>query len=266
MSRTELLPPAENRRLVFLHLPKTGGTTLHHHFSEHFAPEEICPERFSNLAEVPAEAMMRYRYFSGHFYFSDLRFIPGPLYIVTVLRDPVERVLSTYYFWKRHRPEVIREQGLAGPAAARANDLAGFLDSTEPVVLDGISNTMARYLAGRINVRPDGEYRFVNAGRGIRISELEVMQRATTNLLGIDCIGFTSDLAEVYGRVAIAMGLPQIPKLERLNTREDVDEVLEPAGPAEEITKPMLDRLRQLTAMDREIYRLLRAQARESRR
>ena len=67
-----------------------------------------------------------------------MRLVPGPSYVVTVLRDPAERILSTYYFWKRHRPEIVRSHNLAGPAAARATDLLGFLQSTDPAVRDAV--------------------------------------------------------------------------------------------------------------------------------
>jgi hypothetical protein len=54
-------------RLVFRHLPRTGGTTLHHHLSAHFAPDQICPERFSRLERYSESQLEQWRFFSGHF-------------------------------------------------------------------------------------------------------------------------------------------------------------------------------------------------------
>lgn len=259
------LPPVEDRKLVFLHIPKTGGTTLHHHFSRHFAPEEICPERFSNLAAIPPERMARYRYFSGHFNFDELHLIPGPRYVVTVLRDPIERILSTYYFWKRHKPEVVEAQGLQGPAVARAGDLAAFLGSNDPAVTDAIDNTMARYLAGRVNVAHDGGYRYVVANAGMQVTELQVMHRATAHLLALDYFGFTAHLNEVYGRVSLVFGMPQLSQLGRMNAREEITDALGPAE-EEEVTPELMAKLRGLTMLDRELYRLARAHWRERSR
>ncbi|MBW6399510.1 sulfotransferase family protein [Roseomonas sp. HJA6] len=259
-------PPAAGRKLVFLHLPKTGGTTLHHHFSQAFAPEEICPERFSRLDRFTTEELGRFRYFSGHFNYEQLRMIPGPLFTVTVMRDPVERILSTYYFWKRHRPEYVERQRLAGPAAARSSgNLLDFLRNTTPEVLDAIDNTMSRYLAGHVNVAPDHSYRFSAAGAGIPMSELEIMHRASGNLMAMDVFGFTSNLVEVFTRVALVFGMKRTSSLVRLNTRGDVNELLEPTT-EEPITPDIRAELNRLTSVDREIFRLGRLHWKLARR
>lgn len=251
-------PPAGGRTLFFLHLPKTGGTTLHHHFAEAFAPEEICPERFSNLHGIPAATLATYRYFSGHFNYEQLRLVPGPCYVVTVLRDPAERILSTYYFWKRHRAEVVANQGLAGPAAARASDLLGFLRSTDPAVRDAIENTMARYLAGGVNIDAEGRTVFPNGGSRVRITDLEIVHRATGNLMAVDVFGFTSHLAEVYAKVSLEFGMKRVPVLARLNTRDSEASELEPVV-IEPITPEIRGELDRLTVLDRMVYRLARA-------
>ncbi|MEO3475004.1 hypothetical protein AAFN86_24300 [Roseomonas sp. CAU 1739] len=252
-------PPGAGRKLVFLHLPKTGGTTLHHHFREAFAPEEICPERFSNLHKIPAETLAGYRYFSGHFNYEQVRLIPGPCFVVTVLRDPAERILSTYYFWKRHRPEVVEQHRLTGPATARATDLLGFLKSTEPAVRDAVENTMARYLAGGVNITAEGLYVFPNGG-GLspRVTDLELVHRASGNLAACDLFGFTSHLPEVYAKVAWDFGMKRVQELVKLNTRESESPALEPVV-LEEMTPAVLAELDRLTVLDRMVYRLARA-------
>lgn len=257
-------PSAAGRKLVFLHLPKTGGTTLHHHFSAAFSEEETCPERFSNLQLIPPETLARYRYFSGHFNYEQVRMIPGPAYVVTVLRDPFERILSTYYFWKRHRPEVVRSHNLAGPAAARATDLLGFLKSTDPAVRDAIENTMARYLAGGVNITAEGTYAFPNGGGSVLVTDMEVVHRATGNLMAVDHFGFTSHLAEVYAKVSWEFGMKRVPQLAKLNTRESESPTLEPIEP-EEVTPAIRAELDRLTILDRMVYRLARGHWRARR-
>ncbi|MBR0648083.1 sulfotransferase family protein [Roseomonas terrae] len=257
-------PPAAGRKLVFLHLPKTGGTTLHHHFSEAFAPEEICPVRFSQLNQIPTATLATYRFFSGHYTFEQIRLIPGRSFVVTVLRDPVERILSTYYFWKRHRAAVVEEHNLAGPAAARSNDLLGFLRSPIPEVRDSIENTMVRYLAGGVNIDGEGKYIFRNCGIPTRLSEMQLLHRATGNLLATDVFGFTSNLGEVYAKVSLAFDMKRLQRLERLNTRTSERDILEPAV-EEEITPPIRAELNRLTSLDRVLYRVARSHRQEER-
>jgi len=255
-------PEAGGRRLVFLHLPKTGGTTLHHHFATHFAPEEVCPERFSALDRFTTEELAQWRYFSGHYNFDQLRLIPGPLFIVTVLREPVERVLSTYYFWKRHRPEVIAARNLEGPAIARAGTLLDFLRSRHHEVTDATDNTMTRYLAGQMNVWADGTWRYNSGSAGVNVTELEVMHRATGNLLAVDVFGVSNQLAQVYARVALAFGMPRVAKMARLNTRQEETAALEPVV-EEEITPEIRAELDRCTQLDRMLFRLARAHLRQ---
>jgi hypothetical protein len=255
-------PQAAGRKLVFLHIPKTGGTSLHHHFAAHFAPEEICPERFSRLDRYAPEELDRYRYFSGHYNFDQLRLIPGPLFIVTVLRDPAERLLSNYYFWKRHTPAYIAKNNLEGPAIARTGPLLDFLRSTHHEVQDSVNNTMVRYLAGQVNVHADLSYRYSAGGHAIHVSELEVLHRAAGNLLTIDVVGFSNSLHDAYTRVALAFGMRRVPQLVRRNTRDETLPHLEPAV-EEEITREARAEIDRLTYLDRVLFRLARAHQRQ---
>jgi hypothetical protein len=261
MSAT-LPPPAAGRKLVFLHLPKTGGTTLHHHFSAHFDRDEICPERFSRLHRFTPEELSRYRYFSGHYNFDQVRLIPGPLFVVTVLRDPTERLLSSYYFWRRHTAEAVAKRKLDGPAIARAGTLVDFLRSTHHEVQDSINNTMTRYLAGQVNVQADLSYRYNAGGPGVPVSELEVLHRAMGNLLSIDVVGFAGTLHEAYTRVALAYGMPRVAELARLNTRNDAHPDLEPVR-EEELTRESRAEIERLVFLDRTLFRLARAHQRQ---
>jgi hypothetical protein len=261
-----LIPPqAGGRKLVFLHLPKTGGTTLHHHFSAHFAPEEICPERFSKLHEYPREQLDRYRYFAGHFNFDQLRLIPGPLFIVTVLRDPMKRLMSSYLFWKRHTAEAAARPGMDGPALARALPLSEFLKHPNHQVQDSVNNTMTRYLAGQVTVNADLTYRYYAGCAALPVTELEVLHRALGNLLAIDVVGVTSNLEDVYAKVALAYGMPRVPKLAQLNTRIDAAPGLEPAveEPPDAQARAELERSLWL---DRVVFRLARSHALQTAR
>ncbi|BDG70334.1 sulfotransferase family 2 domain-containing protein [Roseomonas fluvialis] len=258
-------PQAGGRKLVFLHLPKTGGTTLHHHFSAHFAPEEICPERFSNLHDLPREQLDRYRYFCGHFNFDQVRLIPGPLFLVTVLRDPVERLMSSYLYWKRHTAEAVARPGMEGPALARSAPLAEFLRNPHHQVQDSVNNTMTRYLAGQVTVNGDLTYRYFAGGAALPVTELEVLHRALGNLLAIDVVGLTSNLHEVYARVALAYGMPRLPALARLNARTDAAPGLGPVveEPPDAQARAEIERS---VWLDRVVFRLARAHLRQSAR
>ncbi len=96
-------------RLVFLHVEKCAGTTLHAMLAPHFPADRICPERQDQLGDWTINELARYSLFSGHFDLACCRSIPGPLRLLTMLREPKARLLSLYYFWKSHRPHPQRD-------------------------------------------------------------------------------------------------------------------------------------------------------------
>jgi hypothetical protein len=241
--------------LVLLHIPKTGGTTLHHHFSAHFTPEETCPERYSNLQYYSPEELGRWRFFSGHFNVDEIRRIPRPLFTVTVLRDPIERLLSNYYFWKRHKADYIERKGLIALQVTKAGTLLDFLRNDNPHIFPTATNWMTSQLAGAVLATPDG-YALMRDGEQIGwLSEAQLVSRALQNLLSFDVIGDISQLAEIYGRVAQKFGMAPLTEIARLNTREDEHELRDPYI-REEITPEIQSLLEEKTHLDRMVYQL----------
>jgi len=90
--------------LVFLHLPKTGGSTLASIIRRSYHPRELYEvygeppdpaiEAFATMAP---ERRAHYRAVIGHLNLGLRDLVPGPVTMVTMLRHPVDRALSTYY-------------------------------------------------------------------------------------------------------------------------------------------------------------------------
>ena len=97
--------------LIFLHLPKAGGMTLHFILEQRYPRERIFTfdgtrphqsvERFQKMSEAQRA---EYRLLKGHVVYGVHRAVPRPCTYITLLRDPVERVISQYYYAKS-RPE-----------------------------------------------------------------------------------------------------------------------------------------------------------------
>ena len=244
----------DSSKLIFLHLPRTGGTTVHHLLQSHFPANAICPERFNELYQWLPDRLRDFTVFSGHFNVASLEQIPGSKRIATLLRDPHARIISTYLFWSRHSDAWLANGHYPGPLAARRSaGLEAFLASANPGVLDGVDNLMARYLAGNIIAHGGGTY----TSYGQLIEPADIVARAKASLLGIEVVGVTEDLPRFYARLAAAWAMPPVAELPRLNGRDEVRAWLEAARePA--VTPTILSQLDRLSWMDREIFVLAR--------
>lgn len=95
----------EREALIFLHIPKAAGTTLNRILEWQYSPLEIftmdpyriraTPERFKRL---PEGRRRRLRLVRGHMFYGIHEFLPQGATYITMLRDPVARMLSSYYF------------------------------------------------------------------------------------------------------------------------------------------------------------------------
>jgi hypothetical protein len=93
-------------RFFFVHVQKTGGTTLWMHVRENFPIEAVYPNRYDDpdllrayldieyMTSQPEARIARTRCFAGHVpYFVTERLAPE-FTTLTVLRDPIDRVVS----------------------------------------------------------------------------------------------------------------------------------------------------------------------------
>ncbi|MBB6342870.1 hypothetical protein HNP49_003058 [Pseudomonas fluvialis] len=133
-------------RVVFMHGPKTGGTTLHNLLIQLFPKELIFSERFNGIKNHVVGTLARFSYFSGHFDLISCQLIPGEKKIVTFLREPVSRLISLYNFLKAHRHDVVARNNWGLARLASSLSVEDFFRS--PVVRSHpyIENGMTRAL------------------------------------------------------------------------------------------------------------------------
>lgn len=157
------------RVIIFTHVPKTGGTTLDHILGAAAAatgkqkrrlrmrstasgPRHSRDQHLLDFETVPPEELAGADYLTGHFQFGIHRRIQRPFLYVTLLRDPVARLLSNIRFgidhgkWSRDTP--IESIFTAGRLIdnIQTRQLAGIADRETPCTAEMLA-------AARLNLR-----------------------------------------------------------------------------------------------------------------
>lgn len=133
--------------LIFLHLPKTAGTTFRDILTRQYparalygfeaGDEQHAAEIFA--AMTPAK-LARLRVISGHLPFGVHKLLPRKARYLTILRDPVERIVSQYFHVLRNHHHYCHEE-----VTRRNLSLGDFVTSGLTPETD---NAQARMLAG----------------------------------------------------------------------------------------------------------------------
>jgi len=99
--------PTSNETLIFLHLPKVGGMTLDQILERRYPRERMFtfdgrePRRaLERFQAIPEPERARLRLVRGHVAFGIHTALPTPSAYITYLRNPVERVISQFYYAK----------------------------------------------------------------------------------------------------------------------------------------------------------------------
>ncbi len=229
---------------LFMRIHKTASEALAKQICDRLPAETVCPEQFEwRVRELPAAALSRFNFFHGHISPATLSEVFGPLRVFTMLRDPRERLLSCYYYWR------------AGSKHAR-NDffdaisglsLLDFLRSDMPIIRRATWNVQARLIAG-------GQFGGVNHLRqnvfGPWRGENDLAAEAIRALDRFTFVGTAERYELSLRRVYALMELGEPPNPERINITPD-----KPMSYAELLADPdIANALARLTEADQAVH------------
>jgi len=141
--------------LLFLHIPKTAGTTLNYiirqnyHASEIFALGENTQASIREFVALDEANRHKIRLLQGHMAYGLHSYMAPPTTYFTILRDPVERIISYYYFVRR-----ISHHYLHDFVVDNDLSLLEYLDSRQSIMMD---NFQTRLVSGVWDRFPFGE-------------------------------------------------------------------------------------------------------------
>lgn len=199
-------------RFVFIHIPKTGGTMLHVLLEEAIGIENVSRERHNTLWRSTGAELSKARLFSGHYDRRCLSVVPGPSpRVVTILREPRQRLLSVYKYLRAHTEAVVQKQNLELASAARRLTYGKFLEAALHINPASVDNTYLRAFGAYLPVA-----RWEQRAEPMAIKPLselgddtisDTMVRAVKFLNSFAAIGILENFEQSLRTIFLSLGL-----------------------------------------------------------
>lgn len=181
-----------NNRIIFQHIPKAAGTSLAKLFVNQFDRDRvfICGSKdgvLNDFIEFEQNERNRLQLLIGHVDFGIHNYFNDESLYITFLRDPIDRVISHYYFIKFNKMHRFHEE-------ANRIDICEFITSG---IRPRMNNCMTRMISG---ISP--EY---------NCCQEEMVDRALENIeLHYTFFGFLSNLKESVTLLIKKMGWEEV--------------------------------------------------------
>lgn len=203
------------KTLIFIHIPRTGGVTLdtilerHYNLARMFSLyNEQQVEEFRQLSD---ERKQKIEFLNGHFMSCGIHEkLPNSCNYITLLRNPLERVVSEYYFIKRSPHVYLHER-----VTSENMSLKDFVSSEMTIETN---NGQTRLIAG-LKTSP---------GIGIGKCPPEMLKLAKNNIdRHFAVLGFTEEFDKTLILLKRALGLRETFYVKRNQTknRKAVDDL-----------------------------------------
>ncbi len=136
-------PPTD--AILFMHIAKTAGTAFREAIEENYKQSEIAylypdPPGFlyENLGLLPLEQRRAFRLVIGHFQYGVHDFLPQPWTYITIVREPVSRIISHYRYALEMQPN----------SASGKDSAAALVEALERHTTVNLDNLIVRCFSG----------------------------------------------------------------------------------------------------------------------
>ena len=229
-SRQHKAETSEPPCLIFLHVPKTGGRTLRATLRFKYPSETLIfyamDKPLEDFERIPVEERRRARVVTGHFPYGIHRHIPQRCEYVTMLREPISRMVSRWH---------ATEKRIGRPGHwsfdERGRSTMGFDEWLEAAGAT-VANVQTRMIAGR----PRGH-----------VVDRDDLEQAKDNLDRFLVVGLTERYDESFILMRRGLGW-KLPLYATRNVRKAA-----PASGAE-LPADAIERMRTVNALDLELY------------
>lgn len=244
-------PEPQARPIFFIHVMKTGGTTVFRNLRANYELDQLYPYRHLDiqfegekvdvqhhlsvpyLVGLAPERHERIRVYTGHFPLVAAELLGRPLTTITLLRDPVERTISLLRQFMRKAPWLDPTPGLT----LESSSLEEIYE--QPIVFEPlIHNHQTKIFSMQVSDSPKSYMDVVDVDR----SRLAL---AKENLAAIDVVGLTECYGEFLDELRTRFGW-EVERDARANAT--------PAGEMQPVSEALRRRIANDNAIDLELY------------
>jgi len=220
-------------KYLFHHIVKAGGTSLNKLFERVLGPTNVFHAGGQYLY-TPLNILMDYRMVTGHFRFTRGAYHDRSRQYITFLRDPLDRVLSAYYYY-RSRPDDVQGEHVQ---LAKQCSFDEFIDLQQPDVRMLVDNhqTFSFGLADP---------------RSYALNGVAALKAAIDVLESYDFVGVYECFPQAVAALCRQMGWASLKRVPHLNRTPDR------AG-VKDLSRETRERLLAYNGMDHQLYQYFR--------
>ncbi len=257
-----------NVKSALLRIHKTAGTSLAEGIRQHYPNNLVCGYQFEwqYLKAKPSE-FQEFEFHYPHMGIGLAKRLLPEFYFFTILRDPRQRLISSYFYWRSlgrnvqekqrglHRRIINRGVGLQLHEVARKAaqlPIEEFLACGDPAIERAMNNVQARFLAG-------GRYgacaEFRTQLFGVEWSPSAIEEMALKGIEEFHVVGIAEEMADTTKVLERWLGKQLKVGLHNVTPEKYIDQ---------EITDQAEYHIERLTQVDQQIYAAARKKLLES--
>lgn len=235
----------EKSKYLFTHIPKTAGKLITDIVGQQFADEERFLFLFDDTfydeykRQRGTDRYQKLRFFAGHLSY-DLIELVAPDYTFTFLREPVDRVLSCYFYWRQvHKNDMTTDFDgnlghLIDPEVDWEDDLMRHLQNPYTGKSLELLNTQTWQIASNLYNRKPW-------------SEREILKRAKEHIDSFDFVGIYEELESDMISLFQEHGWQVPSTFQHMNKTEGRKQI-------SEVSSSILEAIRSANELDIELY------------